>query len=135
MAARADNQPCDTFGTPPLSRRDLLQRAGLGLGSLALTALLAEENRLVADDGGTLDPSRLNGKTRSVILLFMGGGPSQVDTWAPKPELARLNGQDVPPSIAAGVPRIARSPLQNLYASPYRFTPRGRSGIPVSELY
>jgi hypothetical protein len=113
----------------------MLRRAGLGFGSLALTALLAEEGQLMADDGGTLDPARLDGKARSVILLFMGGGPSQVDTWDPKPELARLNGKDVPPSIAAGIPRIARSPLQNLYASPYRFTPQGQSGIPVSELY
>src|SRR5438034_1262391 len=62
----------------PLSRRDLLRRAGLGFGGLALTSLLAEEGRLRADDG-TLDPAQLNGKARSVILLFMGGGPSQID--------------------------------------------------------
>ena len=57
-----------------------------------------------------------------VIFLFMGGGPSQVDTWDPKPLLQRLDGQDVPESIGRDVPRIARAPLNNLFASPYRFT-------------
>jgi hypothetical protein len=65
----------------------------------------------------------------------MGGGPSQVDTWDPKPELAKLRGKDVPESIAKDVPRIARSPLKNLFPSPYRFTPQGQSGILVSELF
>jgi hypothetical protein len=118
-----------------LNRRELLSRAGLGFGSLALTALLADERRLVAADGSFIDPAKLDGKTKNVILLFMGGGPSQVDTWDPKPELTRLNGQDVPPSVADGVPRIARAPLNNLFASPYRFTKQGQSGIEVSELF
>src|SRR5206468_2646687 len=75
------------------------------------------------------------GKARSVIFLFMGGGPSQVDTWDPKPLLARLDGQDVPESIGRDVPRIARAPLTNLLASPYRFARYGQSGIPVSEMF
>lgn len=126
---------CADFGKPVYDRREMLRRAGLGLGSLALTALLAEEQRLVADDSGLLDASKLNGKAKSVILLFMGGGPSQVDTFDPKPELTRLHGKDVPDSIARDIPRIARSPLHNLYGSPYQFTPRGQSGISVSELF
>jgi len=65
----------------------------------------------------------------------MGGGPSQVDTFDPKPLLDRLNGQNVPGSIAAGIPRIARAPLNNLFASPYRFARRGQSGIPVAEIF
>src|SRR5262249_31526787 len=118
----------------PMGRRDLLRRAGLGFGGLALTTLLAEEGRLAADEG-TLDPATLNGKAKSVILLFMGGGPSQVDTFDPKPELSKLNGQEVPPSIARDIPRVARAPLTNLFGSPYRFTPRGQCGLPVSELF
>jgi hypothetical protein len=118
-----------------LTRRELLGRAGLGFGGLALATLLADEGRLVADDGGRLDPARLDGAAKSVILLFMGGGPSQVDTFDPKPELTRLDGQDVPQSIADGVPRVARASLRRLFASPYRYTRHGRSGLPVSELF
>src|SRR5208282_3175554 len=80
-------QHCGNFGRPLLTRREMLQRAGLGIGTLALTALLAEEGRLEAGDGGLLDASSLKGKAKNVIFLFMGGGPSQVDTFDPKPEL------------------------------------------------
>jgi len=113
----------------------MLRQAGLGLGGLALTALLADEGRLAAADGSPLDPGKLTGKARSVILLFMGGGPSQVDTFDPKPELDKLNGKDVPESIARDIPRIVRTPLTNLYASPYKFTRHGQSGLAVSELF
>jgi hypothetical protein len=130
---RGVRQSCGDQGPPVLSRRDLLRRAGLGFGCVALTALLAEEGRLVAEDGGTIPAP--DGPAKSIIFLFMGGGPSHVDTWDPKPELAKLDGKEVPPSIAKDVPRIARSPLRGLFASPYRFTPRGHSGIPVSELF
>ena len=113
-----------------MGRRQFLKASGLGLGTLALTALLAEEGRLCEAEGGRIEPARLAlpGKARSVILLFMGGGPSQVDTFDPKPELARLQGQDVPGSIAALVPKIARQRLNNLAASPYAFRPQGESG-------
>jgi hypothetical protein len=124
------------FGPPALTRRDMLARAGLGFGLLALGDLL-RRNRLCAAetrgrDGLGLRPT---GKARSVIFLFMGGGPSQVDTFDPKPEIARWAGRDVPESIARGVPRIARAPLSNLFPSPYRFRRHGQSGLPVSELF
>src|SRR6188768_3913887 len=97
--------------TPFIDRRTMLRHSGLGLGTLALSLLLAEERQLLADEEGRLDPATLKGQTKSVILLFMGGGPSQVDTFDPKPELARLHGKDVPESIAQDVPKIARAPL------------------------
>src|SRR5262249_56702274 len=105
-----------------------------------VTALWAEEGRLSAqpDDGlgeGTLIGKKLDGKAKSVIFLFMGGGPSHVDIWDPKPELTKLDKQDVPESIAKNVPRIARSPLKGLFASPYKFVKQGQSGIEVSELF
>lgn len=126
---------CGDVSEPVLNRREWLQRSGVGLGTLALTALLAEENRLVAAEEGRLVAAKLAGQARHVILLFMGGGPSHVDTWDPKPELNRLQGQKVPASIALSVPRIARQRLDNLYASPYQFRPSGQSGIPVSSLF
>lgn len=128
---------CGNFGEPILTRRDWLRRSGSGFGTLALAALLAEERLLhaaAARGGVPVFPSP-KGSARSVILLFMGGGPSHVDTFDPKPELARLNGADVPPSIAAQVPRIPRSRLKNLYGSPFEFKQYGRSGLPVSSLF
>src|SRR5262245_8180407 len=120
---------CGHFGPPLLDRRDLLRRAGLGFGTLALAGLLQEEGLLE----GAAPPARA--KARSVIFLFMGGGPSQVDTFDPKPELNKLGGQAVPASIARGVPRVARARLTGLFPSPCKFTRRGQSGLPVSDLF
>jgi hypothetical protein len=118
-----------------LSRREMLSRSGLGLGSLALATLLGDEQRLFAADGMLLDSKKLKGKAKSMILLFMGGGPSQVDTFDPKPLLTKLNGQSVPESIAKSIPKVARAPLTGLFASPYSFKKYGQSGLEVSELY
>ncbi|MCA9117740.1 MAG: DUF1501 domain-containing protein, partial [Planctomycetaceae bacterium] len=130
---------CTSDCPPPVSRREMLEQCGLGFGSIALTGLMLEEGLLqtataassaVTPGGpGTHFPAT----ARSVIFLFLGGGPSQVDTFDPKPLLGELHGQDVPPSIARAIPRIARSPLENLLASPWRFRRYGESGIPVSE--
>ncbi len=64
----------------------------------------------------------------------MSGGPSQVDTFDPKPDLARLAGQDVPESLARNVPKIKRAGLKNLMASHWGFSQRGQCGMPISEL-
>jgi len=96
---------------------------------MALATLLAEAGAAGAPAGPHFAPT-----ARSVIFLFMSGGPSQVDTFDPKPELARLAGQDVPESLARNVPRIQRAGLKNLMASPWEFRRYGQSGIPVSDL-
>ncbi len=116
-----------------VSRRRLLE-SGLGAGALALQTMLSEtataaESGLGAD--GTVQPG---GNAKSVILLFMSGGPSQVDTFDPKPELAKLAGNDVPNSIAQDVPKIKRAGLKNLMASPWDFDSHGECGLPVSSL-
>jgi hypothetical protein len=113
----------------------MLAHSGLGVGTLALATLLADERRLCAADGSLLDPKKLDGKAKSLIVLFMGGGPSQVDTFDPKPLLTKLNGQSVPESIAKDIPRIARAPLTGLFGSPYAFKKYGKCGLPVSELF
>jgi hypothetical protein len=117
-----------------MNRRDMLRRSVLGFGALGLCGSLLDDGLLSADDT-PLSPTKLEGKAKSVIFLFMGGGPSQVDTFDPKPGLTKLDGKDVPESIAADVPRIARAPLRHLYASPFKFAPQGKSGLPVSELF
>ncbi len=65
----------------------------------------------------------------------MGGGPSQIDTWDPKPSVTRLNGQDVPESVAGKVPMNRRLRLSNLYACPFEFKQYGQSGLQVSDLF
>jgi hypothetical protein len=114
-----------------LSRRQMLQRSTLGFGAVALAGLLDDDDALatehsVADHLAT---------AKRVVFIFLGGGPGQNDTFDPKPELTRLHGQNVPDSIAQHVPQIARAPLHNLLASPWKFRRAGQSGLEISELF
>src|SRR6267142_159740 len=109
------NQSCGRYGKPLLSRRDMLARAGCGFGLLALADLLRQDKLRAADDDRPALRLREDAKAKSVIFLFMGGGPSQVDTFDPKPLLNRLRDQAVPESIARNIPRIARSRLDHLF--------------------
>src|SRR6202790_2324209 len=85
------------------TRRELLQRTGMGMGAIALTALLGESGSLNAATLGTttmnpMAPKQppLPAKAKRVLHLFMNGGPSHVDTFDPKPSLARYAGQLLP---------------------------------------
>ncbi len=108
------------------SRRALLRTTGFSVSALALESLFAKSS------ASPTPPHRPT--ARSVINLFMAGGPSQVDLLDPKPDLAKLAGQDVPESLAQRVPRIKRAGLQNLMASPWEFQQHGESGNPISSL-
>src|SRR5271170_1386455 len=110
------------------SRRQLLRRAGAGFGSLALTAILADEAR-AALPAPPLAPRmpHFPPRARRVIFLFMPGGPSQVDTFDPKPRLDKDNGK---PS-----PKLYLGQQRNLLGSPWKFKKYGQSGIEVSELF
>jgi len=110
-----------------ISRRAMLRGSTLGFGALALADLLRA-------DGVVRGKVRPDATAKAVVFIFLGGGPSQVDTFDPKPLLQKLDGQDVPESIAREIPMIARSPLNNLLASPWKFQKYGQSGIAVSEL-
>src|SRR5262249_42139299 len=88
-----------------VSRRQLLARCGFGFGTLALADLLARQRALASDASPPAPPS-LNplaprpppfpAKAKAVIWIFVNGGPSQVDTWDYKPELARHDGKPLP---------------------------------------
>jgi len=107
------------------SRRRFLQTAGMGLGSLALASLLHE------DAGAQTRGPHFAPKVRSVIWLFMTGGPSQVDTFDYKPELQRRNGQ----ALAGADPRTGFFTTSGrCLASPFRWSQHGQSGSWVSEL-
>ncbi len=121
-----------------MSRRAMLQRGALGFGSIALTALLADEGLLASTETGTAAPRgpHLAPRAKSIIFLFMAGGPGQTDTFDPKPLLDQLDGQPVPESVAVNVPNIPRSGVDSLLlASPFTFRQYGASGIPVSSLF
>src|SRR5262245_38357257 len=112
-----------------LNRRQMLRRAGAGFGSLALAALLADETPAAPSTDNPLDPREPHFRARAkrVIFLFMPGGPSQVDTFDPKPVLTRNNST---PS-----PKLYLGQRRKLLASPWTFTKRGKSGLEVSELF
>jgi hypothetical protein len=116
---------------PALSRRQMLSEVANGFGLLALGGLLAEESRAAAPgtDGSTIAPHHPC-RAKSVIFLFMDGGPSQLDLFDPKPRLNRDHGKPLP----FEKPKLARTTTENLMASPFRFRHWGRSGIEVSEL-
>ncbi|MBX9584331.1 MAG: DUF1501 domain-containing protein [Gemmataceae bacterium] len=111
-----------------LSRRELLQRSGLGLGALGLAGVLA--------DGGYAAESPLApkaphfpGKAKRVIHFFLNGGPSQVDTFDPKPALAKYAGKPLPNTL-----RTERK-TGGALPSAFQFKKYGRSGLEVSELF
>ncbi|HZU35494.1 MAG TPA: DUF1501 domain-containing protein, partial [Gemmataceae bacterium] len=95
----AQSYPHPPVGTPLLSRRDMLRRAGLGVGSWALLDLLQRDGRLSATPPATSDnplaakAPHFPARARHVIFLFMQGGPSHLDTFDPKPMLNRMHGQ------------------------------------------
>jgi hypothetical protein len=109
--------------SPDLTRRQLLQHGAHGFGWLALNAMLARESL------GTKPHFRP--RAQSVILLFMDGGVSQVDSFDPKPLLAKENGKPFKMKIEATQFNAEGSVL----ASPWKFRQHGASGTPVSELF
>ncbi|MFO0964804.1 MAG: DUF1501 domain-containing protein [Gemmataceae bacterium] len=123
---------CRRF-SPLLSRRDMLARCANGFGLVALASLLDDDAKAQERRPGPLAPRppHFAAKARSVIFLYMDGGPSQVDTFDPKPRLAAEHGQR---------PRFRVEPTQfnnngAVMMSPWRFRNYGKSGIPVSDLF
>ena len=113
------------------SRRELLARTGTGLGVLGLAGLLAEESR-AAMSTNPLAPraAHFTPKAKHVIHLFMNGGPSQVDTFDPKPELTRRHGE-MPGNQGLKTERKTRA----LFKSAFKFHKCGQAGIEVSEIF
>jgi hypothetical protein len=116
----------------PFSRRELLVRAGGGCGALALSCLLSEASPAVAGPLAVKAP-HFPAKARSVIWLFMNGGPSQVDTWDYKPELAKRDGQKL-----EGFDKntgFFTDQVGPVMKSPFAFAQHGQTGTWVSEIF
>jgi hypothetical protein len=112
----------------PTSRRRLLQSLFGGMGGLSLAGILSHEAAQAATAGHYVSP-RTPGAAKHVISLFLGGGPSQVDMFDPKPALARYAGQR-PGSVELRTERQTGG----LLPTPFEFRPRGQSGIEVSDV-
>jgi hypothetical protein len=118
-----------------LTRREMLGRMGNGFATLGLMSVLggnafASQTKSSASSNPLLPRKpHFPGKAKRVIFLFMNGGPSQVDTFDPKPALIKYNGQVVPLNL----PTERRTGA--VLASPYQFKKYGQSGIEVSEIF
>jgi hypothetical protein len=121
-----------------LSRRDFLARAGGGFGSLALAYLLdadsarAEARRDPAVSPLAPKPPHVEAAARSIIFIFIDGGPSHIDLFDPKPEVNRLAGRPLPPSFDRPITPMGVSD-NPLLASKREFKKHGQSGIEVSD--
>src|SRR5436190_4013435 len=118
-----------------MNRRDFLLNSGTGFGALAL-AYLMRDHRLFADSASPLAPKPGHHacKAKSIIFLFMEGGPSHLDLFDPKPLLNRLEGQRIPPSFGRVITSMGEfdSPL---LGSRRRWRQHGQCGTWVSNWY
>lgn len=115
-----------------LTRRRFLLESANGFGAVA-TAALFGGRALAADRGDPLAPRapHFRARARSVIFLYMDGGPSQVDTFDPKPRLDKENGQP----IGMAIPKTQFDDVRGVLASPWKFRRYGESGLWVSDLF
>ena len=112
------------------SRREFLTRNGIGFGGLSLAALfgLNPFDVEAAANGAPMGPlapkiAHFPAKAKAVIQIFAGGAPSTVDTWDPKPELVKNDGQKIPGYEGAAL------------GSPFKFEKTGKSGVEVPEIF
>ena len=132
------------------SRRRFLERMGAGFGAAAFSALAREEARGASPAGRRVEidplnpfaprPTHFAPRAKSVIFLFLVGGPSHVDTFDYKPLLQKLDGKPVPGAIRKAVEATKHANVfhgckDELMASPYAWRQHGASGLWVSELY
>ncbi len=129
----------------PLSRREMLGRSGAGFGALALLGLLAQEDDaratstkdLGSNSHSNVDPlapraGHHPARAKSVIFLFMEGGPSHIDTFDPKPKLNDLAGQQLPESFEPIILAMGENHAP-LMPSPRKWKRHGQSGLWVSD--
>ncbi|MGE3807708.1 MAG: DUF1501 domain-containing protein [Gemmataceae bacterium] len=115
------------------TRRDFLRRAGGGFGLMALAGLLDQETRAAAPKPLAPKMPHFEGKARSVIWLFINGGPSHVDTWDYKPELIKRDGKEL-----EGFDKntgFFTNQVGPIMKSPFKFAQHGETGTWVSEIF
>ncbi len=130
-----------------LTRREAILKSGSGLGAMAVAWLLDRDRSLAATASGGLPSTGVNPlapkqphfspKAKSVISLFMQGGPSQMDTFDPKPELQKLDGKPLPASFKSEDLKLQfmSAAGATLMGSPFPFEKHGQSGLEISDLF
>ena len=118
----------------PLTRRDFLNRSGMGFASIGLAGLMASQGQLsaaeIAGSPFAVKAPPLPAKAKRVIHLFMNGGPSHGDTFDPKPMLDKFAGK----ALTRENLRTERK-TGAAFPSPFKFQKHGKSGIEVSEIF
>ena len=117
-----------------IKRREFLKQGTLGIGSLAISQLLSRELG-ASTSKGALSALHHEPRAKNVIFLHMVGGPSQMDTFDPKPALDKWDGSPLPAELTKGQKFAFITPEARVIKSPYTFAPRGESGIIMSELF
>ena len=118
------------------SRREFLSQAGGGLGAIALS-WLTQRDAVAAEPRSTnplaAKPAQFSGKAKSVIFMFMVGGPSPLDLFDPKPELAKWRGKPLPESIGRPMSQFTKG-NEAILPSTRLFRRHGESGMWFSDL-
>ncbi|MBX9622919.1 MAG: DUF1501 domain-containing protein [Gemmataceae bacterium] len=120
------------------TRRWFLKDCGVGLGAVALNALLNESGR-AAPEQAPADPMapkkpHFAPKAKRVIYLFMGGAPSHLELFDHKPQLAKFNGTLPPPELLKGYRAAFINPNSKLLGPKFKFNKVGKNGTELSEL-
>src|SRR5438876_8248534 len=115
------------FARLSMSRRDFLARAGMGMGALSLGALAQAESP--SPSPLTAHAPHFAPRAKRVVHFFLNGGPSHVDTFDPKPALAKYAGKPLPGEYIKTERKTGAA-----LPSPFKFKECGQSGIEVSEL-
>ena len=119
-----------------VTRRHFLRDCGVGLGKIALAGLLTEALTGRIQAGDSLAPKQppFPAKAKRVIHLFMAGAPSQLDLFDYKPELAKLEGKPLPPSVIGGQRYAFIRPDAAVLGPRFKFARYGQSGAELSEM-
>jgi hypothetical protein len=126
---------CYQHAVPARTRRDFIRDSFAGFGGLALASLLAEEKaRGESENPLAPKPPHFEAKAKSVIFLFMSGGPSQMETFDPKPLLNELHGQRRPAEFGEAKYQFVND-RSRLLGTKRTFAKYGESGIDVSDLF
>jgi hypothetical protein len=123
----------------PSTRRHFLASNAMGIGSLALAWMLKQEGLLAAPEKPELEPKHYDltpkaphfePRAKAMISLFMQGGPSHHDLFDPKPVMKKHDGTEYTQEIRLDSPQAS----PKVFATPWKFQPRGQSGVELSEL-
>lgn len=125
--------PCGRLRPHPLTRRQMLWQCAGGFGAVALAAMAQAETAVASAGSRGAHGLHHPATAKRIVFLYMDGGPSQVDTFDPKPLLDRYHGQD--PGKLFKVEATQFNDNGTVLASPWKFKPHGESAIPISDLF